>query len=57
MIQMLAAWVANIQSIPAPVAAVIGAAFVIEACLYVLPMIEGVRGASSGGCPGPSWRS
>jgi membrane protease YdiL (CAAX protease family) len=38
MIQMLP-WVANIPSIPAPVAA----AFAVEAALYVLTMIEGAR--------------
>ena len=43
MIQMLAAWVANLQNIPAPVLTVLIAAFAIEACLYALPGIEGAR--------------
>jgi membrane protease YdiL (CAAX protease family) len=43
MIQMLAAWVANLQNIPAPVLAPLIAAFAIEACLYALPVIEGAR--------------
>jgi len=43
MIQMLAAWVANLQNIPAPVLVPLIAAFALEACLYALPMIEGAR--------------
>jgi membrane protease YdiL (CAAX protease family) len=34
---------ANLMSIPAPVAAALGAAFAIEACLYVLSGLEGAR--------------
>lgn len=43
MIQMLAAWVANLQNIPAPVAAALIAAFAIEAGLYALSAIQGAR--------------
>ena len=43
MIQMLAAWVANLQNIPATALVPLVAAFVTEACLYALPVIESAR--------------
>ena len=43
MIQMLAAWVANLQNIPATALVPLVAAFVTEACLFALPVIEGAR--------------
>jgi membrane protease YdiL (CAAX protease family) len=43
MIQMLAAWVANLQNIPATALVPLIAAFATEACLYTLSPIESAR--------------